>query len=161
MELCEKIFDFIFVYFHEHFTIHLHGSRSSEHGRTGKLSIFNHLWSGSCLWIFQSHLGCRSNLKAYEWIWNDYSKKCVHSVHLRIKRKLKACCFIAGMEKPPSKHIYEKLNQKLYKMEQITYTILKKITPHVIVWPKFFVSFFMYYRTDLDGEIFELPFIMW
>lgn len=68
---------------------------------------------------------------------------------------------ILGMECPTSKAEYEKTNQLVEKISDISSVILVKVMPQCVIWPQFVISFAKYFATDLNDGAFELPLTWW
>lgn len=66
-----------------------------------------------------------------------------------------------GTENPISKAIHEKRSQEVEKWCKALDFIMRKVTLQLSMWPKFVVSMFRYFTTDLGREAFELPYLMW
>lgn len=68
---------------------------------------------------------------------------------------------LLGLEYPISKAIYEETNRQVEKWNEIINFIMAKMTPIVLVWPSFILSFFRYFTTDLGNGAFELMLPIW
>lgn len=61
---------------------------------------------------------------------------------------------------PSSKNIYEKANRRVEKWSKFIYFYIVQISP-LILLPKFIISFFYYFTTDVGNDSFELMISMW
>lgn len=74
--------------------------------------------------------------------------------------KLKKLC-IQELECPKSKRKYEKTNRNMEKWSEIVYFLTVKVTVVCLIGPRFVVSFFVYFTTNLGADAFELPILTW
>lgn len=65
------------------------------------------------------------------------------------------------MKYPALKSSYIENNQQIEKWSEIIYLIVAKMTPIAFILPKFIVSIFIYFTTNLENDAFELPLPMW
>lgn len=60
-----------------------------------------------------------------------------------------------------SELIHQKCIEKVEKLVQNLYIIIKIVVQNCVIWPTFIVSFVTYFTTDLQSEAFQLPFYIW
>lgn len=56
---------------------------------------------------------------------------------------------------------YDEVNRRIEKYSEIAYIVMVKVSPVLLVLPKFVVAMFVYYTTDEGDEALELPFPLW
>lgn len=66
-----------------------------------------------------------------------------------------------GLINPKSKEIYTKANETIEKWSEIIHLCFEKLTLPLIGPPFIFVSYFLYFTTDLGRQSFFLPFLSW
>lgn len=62
---------------------------------------------------------------------------------------------------PTAKPIYEKTNQVVEKYSNIGIFAMKNVIVPSFLLTKAFVTFFIYFNTDLGNDAFTLPIPMW
>lgn len=67
----------------------------------------------------------------------------------------------SGLINPKSKEIYTKANETIEKWSEIIHLCFEKLTLPLIGPPFIFVSYFLYFTTDLGRQSFFLPFLSW
>lgn len=65
------------------------------------------------------------------------------------------------LEYPASKIIYDETNQRIENWTRVIYFIIMKVTPVCWIMPKFAISIFMYFTTDMGRDALKLPIPMW
>lgn len=65
------------------------------------------------------------------------------------------------MEKAGSTPKYIKLNENIEKWTGIFYFLIVQMTVPVIFIPNLIITFYLYFATNLEGEAFILPFLIW
>lgn len=60
-----------------------------------------------------------------------------------------------------SKAIYEKYNQQIEKYGEVLGIFMRQVSIPCFIWPKFIISFFTYFTTDLGNDAFQLPYHLW
>lgn len=68
---------------------------------------------------------------------------------------------ISGLKKAHSKAIYEDLHARMEKWTELIHLANVKVTLPCVVIPKFVMSFYVYYTTDVGGDAFQLPTYAW
>lgn len=68
---------------------------------------------------------------------------------------------ILGSQNPASKIIYVKIIEKVEKWSRFIHIVLLYVTVPSFVLPKYVVSFYLFYTTDLGNDAFELPLPVW
>lgn len=81
--------------------------------------------------------------------WNVTSHKII-SKHLKL-----------GWENPESKVICEKMNEFVETYSKIGMSVLKYVVVPSVIFPKVFISFFIYFTTDVGNDALDLPLPMW
>lgn len=69
--------------------------------------------------------------------------------------------YISELECTELKGKYEKTNQEIEKWSEIVYFLTVKVTVICLILPRFMVSNFLYFTTNLGADAFELPIITW
>lgn len=72
-----------------------------------------------------------------------------------------ALLFIEGLVHSVSEKIYTKTDNETQKRIEILEFAMIKVTPILIILPKFIISFYTYFTTDLREDAFELPIPKW
>ena len=66
-----------------------------------------------------------------------------------------------GLENPTSAAIYVNVNERVETWTKlIDFALIKFSIPGVIA-PKFIISFYLYFWSDLEADAFSLPFPIW
>lgn len=65
------------------------------------------------------------------------------------------------LEYPTSRTIYDETNQRIENWTKIIYFFIMKVTPVCWIFPKFAISIFMYFTTDMGRDALKLPIPMW
>lgn len=68
---------------------------------------------------------------------------------------------VLGQGNPTSKAIHDVTNRKVEKISRLLCVAVGKVSPQILVWPKFIGCFAVYLTTDLGSEAFELPIPLW
>lgn len=84
-------------------------------------------------------------------------------------KMMKMFDFIANLEKiirkrlanTSSKTIYETANHQVEKRSEKIIFVLKKVALPCFMFPPCFISYFLYFTTDLANDAFQLPSPMW
>lgn len=66
-----------------------------------------------------------------------------------------------GLQNEASKAIYVEVNDRIEKWSQIVHFVLVNVSIPFLILPKYLVSFYLYYTTDMGNDAFELPLPMW
>lgn len=65
------------------------------------------------------------------------------------------------VEYPASKKSFIKINHLVEKCSETIYFAVVKVSPQCVIYPKFIISYMLYFATDLGRDSFELPFPIW
>lgn len=68
---------------------------------------------------------------------------------------------VSGLENQISAAIYAKVNERVELCTKIFYYALTNFTTPGIMAPKFVISFYLYFSTDLGEDAFSLPYPVW
>lgn len=68
---------------------------------------------------------------------------------------------LLGLKHAISKTIYEDASRQVENLSGILYVVFVKVFPQVVIWPLFVLSLIKYFATDLGGDAFELPILLW
>lgn len=68
--------------------------------------------------------------------------------------------FYLGFENQTKTSIYVDFNEEMEKWTTKLY-IAFKVTVAILFIPKFLISYFLYFTTDLNGDAFNFPFLLW
>lgn len=69
--------------------------------------------------------------------------------------------FEDAIQKRRLQTIYNKLNTKIEKFSKRFYWLLVQCTLVGVMMPTFFITYFVYFTTDLGCDAFQLPFLAW
>lgn len=69
--------------------------------------------------------------------------------------------FIEGLKYSESKAIYTSTARKVQQRMDLFTLVMQKLTPILMMLPKFIISFCSYFTTDLGPDAFELPIPKW
>lgn len=62
---------------------------------------------------------------------------------------------------PTSKAIYKRTGRLVEKLTRIIHFAIAIVSPVCYIFPKTFITYFMFFATDLGNEAFELPLFYW
>lgn len=62
---------------------------------------------------------------------------------------------------PESKALFSKTNQQVERLSEFIFMLTVKLTPQLVILPKFIVSFGNYFFTDSRSDSFQLPIPLW
>lgn len=65
------------------------------------------------------------------------------------------------MEDPEALSTYLKLDERIEIWSNLFHFLVVQVTVPLVIMPKFLISFYLYFATDLGSEAFNLPFPVW
>lgn len=70
-------------------------------------------------------------------------------------------CLFPGLECAASEVLYDEINSKGEKWSKTIITVIMAVVPQGLLFPKFLLSYYFYYTTEMDSDAFQMPFPSW